>query len=106
MICLFTTDEELVSVAVKGLHIVFLVFPIVGFQMVASNFFLSVGLSRQAIFLSLTRQLIFLIPSLIILPRFFGQVGVWGSIPLADFTAAIVTAIMLMRQFRKFKTAS
>lgn len=106
VICLFTTDEELVSVAVKGLHIVFLVFPIVGFQMVASNFFLSVGLSRQAIFLSLTRQLIFLIPSLIILPRFFGQVGVWGSIPLADFTAAIVTAIMLMRQFRKFKTAS
>lgn len=103
---LFTTDEELVSVSVRGLHIVFLVFPIVGFQMVASNFFLSVGMSRQAIFLSLTRQLLFLIPCLIILPRFFGQVGVWGSIPIADFVAAVVTAFLFARQYRKFAVAA
>ncbi len=100
---LFTTDEELVRVAVKGLHIVFLVFPIVGFQMVASNFFVSIGYSRQAIFLSLTRQLLFLIPSLIILPRFLGQLGVWISIPIADVIATIVSAILLVRQFRKFR---
>lgn len=99
----FTTDEELTSAAVYGLHIVFAVFPIVGFQMVSTNFFLSVGLSRTAIFLSLTRQMLFLVPSLIILPKIWGTFGVWVSIPIADLTATIVTAIALIRQFRKFR---
>ena len=100
---LFTTDPELLGAAVYGLHIVFAVFPIVGFQMVATNFFLSIGMSKKAIFLSLTRQLLFLIPCLVILPRFFGTLGVWISIPVADATATIVTAIVLVNQFRKFK---
>ncbi len=99
----FTSDEELIRESVFGLHIVFAVFPIVGFQMVASNFFLSIGLSRKAIFLSLTRQLIFLVPCLIILPPIWGTFGVWVSIPIADLTAAIVTAIVLFRQFKQFK---
>ena len=99
----FTTDEELTSAAVYGLHIVFAVFPIVGFQMVSTNFFLSVGLSRTAIFLSLTRQMLFLVPCLIVLPRIWGTFGVWVSIPIADLTATIVTAIVLIRQFRKFR---
>lgn len=99
----FTTDEELTSAAVYGLHIVFAVFPIVGFQMVSTNFFLSVGLSRTAIFLSLTRQMLFLVPCLIVLPRIWSTFGVWVSIPIADLTATIVTAIVLIRQFRKFR---
>lgn len=99
----FTTDEELTSAAVYGLHIVFAVFPIVGFQMVSTNFFLSVGLSKTAIFLSLTRQMLFLVPCLIVLPRIWGTFGVWVSIPIADLTATIVTAIVLIRQFRKFR---
>lgn len=99
----FTTDEELTSAAVYGLHIVFAVFPIVGFQMVSTNFFLSVGLSRTAIFLSLTRQMLFLVPCLIVLPRIWGTFGVWVSIPIADLTATIVTAIVLIRQFQKFR---
>ncbi|MCI7359183.1 MAG: MATE family efflux transporter [Parabacteroides sp.] len=99
----FTTDEELTSAAVYGLHIVFAVFPIVGFQMVSTNFFLSVGLSKMAIFLSLTRQMLFLVPCLIVLPRIWGTFGVWVSIPIADLTATIVTAIVLIRQFRKFR---
>ncbi|WP_099465422.1 MULTISPECIES: MATE family efflux transporter [Parabacteroides] len=100
---LFTVDDELINASVYGLHIVFAVFPIVGFQMVATNFFLSIGMSKKAIFLSLTRQLLFLVPCLIILPRFFGTLGVWISIPVADATATIVTAIVLVNQFRKFK---
>ena len=99
----FTTDEELTSAAVYGLHIVFAVFPIVGFQMVSTNFFMSVGLSKMAIFLSLTRQMLFLVPCLIVLPRIWGTFGVWVSIPIADLTATIVTAIVLIRQFRKFR---
>ena len=67
---MFTSDGELISAASYGLHIVFAVFPIVGFQMVATNFFLSIGMSKKAIFLSLTRQMLFLIPCLILLPRY------------------------------------
>jgi len=103
---MFTTDDELVKAAVFGLHIVFAVFPIVGFQMVATNFFLSIGMSKKAIFLSLTRQMLFLIPCLIVLPRFFGTLGVWISMPVADTIATVVTAIVLVNQFRKFKHES
>ena len=103
---MFTTDDELVKAAVFGLHIVFAVFPIVGFQMVATNFFLSIGMSKKAIFLSLTRQMLFLIPCLIVLPRFFGTLGVWISMPVADTIATVVTAIVLVYQFKKFKHES
>lgn len=103
VVIMFTRDEALIDVAVKGLRIVFAVFPIVGFQMVATNFFMSIGKSKMAIFLSLTRQMIFLIPALLILPKLIGTPGVWGSIPLADLTASIVTAIVLFRQFKNFK---
>jgi len=103
MVRMFTTDNELIEAAVYGLHIVFAVFPIVGFQMVATNFFLSIGMSKKAIFLSLTRQLLFLIPCLLVLPRIWGVFGVWVSIPVADLTATIVTAWVLINQFKKFK---
>jgi putative MATE family efflux protein len=103
IIRMFTTDAELIRVAVDGLHIVFIIFPVVGFQMVATNFFLSIGMSKQAIFLSLTRQLLFLIPCLLTLPYFFGIWGVWSSLPLSDVLASVLTAVMLATQFRKFK---
>ena len=67
-----------------------------------TNFFLSIGMSKKAIFLSLTRQMLFLVPCLLILPRWFGTLGVWISIPIADTTATIVTALVLINQFRKF----
>ncbi|MDH6359257.1 MATE family efflux transporter [Parabacteroides sp. PF5-9] len=105
MVQMFTTDQELIDAAVYGLHIVFAVFPIVGFQMVATNFFLSIGMSKKAIFLSLTRQLLFLVPCLIILPRIWGVFGVWVSIPVADLIATIVTAVVLIHQFRQFRTS-
>ena len=99
----FTTDKKLIGLAVEGLRIVFIFFPIVGFQMVTSNFFQSIGMSGRAIFLSMTRQLLFLIPCLLILPPLFGVRGVWFSMPSADLAASIVSAFMLSSQFRQFK---
>jgi Na+-driven multidrug efflux pump len=90
--------------AIYGMHFLFAVFPMVGIQMVSSNFFLAVGMPKQAIFLSLTRQLLFLIPCLLVLPHFFGILGVWVSLPMADFISFVLTAYMVVRQFKKFKT--
>ncbi|MDR2928584.1 MAG: MATE family efflux transporter [Cytophagaceae bacterium] len=100
---LFTSDPEMIKESVYGLRIVFIVFPVVGFQAVASNFFLSIGMSKKAIFLSLTRQVLFLIPLLIILPRILGTIGVWVSMPVSDAIATGITSILLIRQLRKFK---
>ncbi len=103
---IFTTDETLIDIAVKGLRIVILFFPIVGFQMVASNFFQSIGLANKAIFLSLSRQLTVLLPCLLILPHFFGELGVWYSMPVSDFMASLIAACMLWRQFKRFRTGN
>ena len=100
---LFTTDEGLISRAAEGFRIVVLFFPIVGFQMVTSNFFQSIGMANKAIFLSLTRQLLFLLPCLIILPTFMGAAGIWWSMPISDLTASIVAAVLLYKQFQEFK---
>lgn len=100
---IFTPDETLTDLVVYGMRITVMFFPLVGFQMVVSNFFQSIGMAKKAIFLSLTRQVIFLIPFLLILPHFWGITGVWASLPAADFVAFVVAAIMLVSQIRKFK---
>lgn len=103
IIRLFTTDESLIALAERGMHLIMLLFPVIGFQMVATSFFQSIGMAWKAIFLSLTRQLIFLVPCLFLLPRYWGPDGVWGSFPIADALATITTALMLMWQLKKFK---
>ena len=100
---IFTTDKTLINMAAEGLRIVVIFFPIVGFQMVTTNFFQSIGMAGKAIFLSLTRQLLFLLPCLLILPQIFGVKGVWYSMPTADLAASVVSAFMLFSQFRQFK---
>ncbi|KAA6350565.1 Multidrug export protein MepA [termite gut metagenome] len=100
---IFTSDEELIRMASEGLHVVVIMSPIVGFQMVVSNFFQSIGVAWKAIFLSLTRQILFLIPFLFVFPRFWGVTGIWISMPAADLIAAILSAIMLRYQYRRFK---
>ncbi|MFZ0281639.1 MAG: MATE family efflux transporter [Bacteroidales bacterium] len=97
----FTSDKDLNNIAVQGLRIVMVFFPIVGFQMVTSNFFQSIGLAGKAIFMSLTRQVLFLLPGLLILPSFFGVKGVWYSMPAADFLSSIIAAYLLVTQYRK-----
>jgi len=103
IVYLFTTDPELIRISVEGLRIVIILFPVVGFQMVTSSFFQSIGMAKKAIFLSLTRQLLFLFPSLLVFPRFFGTVGVWMSMPVADAIATIVAAWMLSWQLKQLK---
>ena len=102
-VSIFTTDEELIRRAATGFRITVLVFPIVGFQMVTSNFFQCIGMAGKAIFLSLTRQLLFLLPCLIVLPLFIGADGIWWSMPISDFVASLVAGVMLYRQFQIFK---
>jgi putative MATE family efflux protein len=97
----FTTDKDLTDIVVPGLRIVMIFFPIVGFQMVASTFFQSIGMAGKAIFLSLTRQVLFLLPCLLILPSIFGIKGVWYSMPAADLVASILAAYLLVSQYRK-----
>ena len=70
---IFTSDAELIELSAKGLRIVVMFFPIIGFQMVTANFFQSIGMASKAIFLSLTRQMVVLLPCLLILPRFSVQ---------------------------------
>ena len=105
-VSIFTTDEGLISRAAEGFRIAVLVFPIVGFQMVTSNFFQSIGMANKAIFLSLTRQLLFLLPCLIILPTYMGAAGIWWSMPASDLAASIVAAVLLYKQFQAFKKSA
>ena len=107
---LFTTDAELAGLAATGMRLSFMMFPIVGFQMVATNFFQSLGMASKAIFLSLSRQLLFLLPGLLLLPHLFADYtsweaswGVWCAIPLSDLLSAIVTLVLLISQLRKFR---
>ncbi|WP_300910730.1 MATE family efflux transporter [uncultured Bacteroides sp.] len=103
---IFTSDTELIALSSKGLRITVMFFPIIGFQMVTSNFFQSIGMAGKAIFLSLTRQMLILLPCLLILPHFFGAAGVWYSMPVSDVLASLIALVMLVMQFRKFKVAA
>ena len=103
---IFTSDAELTELSATGLRITVMFFPIIGFQMVTSNLFQSIGMAGKAIFLSLTRQMLILLPCLLILPHFFGVAGVWYSMPVSDLLASLIALVMLVYQFRKFKTAA
>ena len=100
---LFTTDKEMINISMQAIKINMLAFPLVGFQMVITAFFQGIGKAKISMFLSLSRQMIFLLPLLIVLPHFFGVDGIWCSLPIADTTASIVSAIMMAHYMRKFK---
>lgn len=100
---IFTSDEQMIEMAVVGMRYNCLMFPIVGFQMVAGNFFQSIAQPGKAIFLSLSRQLLFLVPFIIIFPHFWGIDGVWISLPASDLISSITAAIMLGYYFKTHK---
>ncbi len=99
---IFTHDEQLMELSAKALRIMTLIFPIVGFQMIATNFFQSLGMVKKSVILSLSRQILFLLPLLYTLPKWFGADGVWMSFPISDALATLLTIFMLGRLFRKF----
>jgi Na+-driven multidrug efflux pump len=98
--------DQLVAISAEAMRWVMMLFPIVGFQMVTSNFFQYIGKAPKAILLSLTRQLLFLLPLLLILPRTMGATGVWVSFPIADGVATAFAAVLLWHQLRAFKRAA
>jgi len=101
---LFTTDATLTHIARTGFRWYFMFFPVVGCQIVIQNFFQSIGKPKLSIFLSLTRQLIFLIPCLLVLPRFMGLNGVWFGMATSDmlaFILAVATLIVMVRKLNK-----
>ncbi|WP_281698648.1 MATE family efflux transporter [Hallella colorans] len=100
---MFTTDATLIAMSIHAIRINMLLFPIIGFQMVVTNFFQCIGKVQISIFLSLSRQLLFLLPLLAILPLFWGVDGVWYSLPASDLTAAIVAAIIMQIYMKKIK---
>lgn len=100
---IFTSDEKMIEMAVVGMRYNCLLFPIVGFQMVAGNFFQSIAQPGKSIFLSLSRQLLFLVPFIIIFPHFWGIDGVWVSLPASDLVSSVIAAIMLGQYFKKHK---
>ncbi len=102
-VSLFTSDAELTRLSVTGLRIIMVTFPIVGYQMVVTNFFQSIGLAKVSIFLSLSRQMLFLLPALFLLPMEYGVAGVWWAMPLSDTVAALVTLVLMVRYMRKMK---
>lgn len=81
-----------------------LAFPLVGIQMITTGFFQGIGKAKISVLLSLSRQMLFLLPLLIILPKFVGLDGIWMSMPIADATSWVFATIMLMRQVREFRT--
>ena len=100
---LFTTDPTLIDLSAKGIRYIMVAFPVVGYQMVISNFFQSIGKAKISIVLSLSRQLLILLPLLLVLPTMFGINGVWVSMPVSDTLSAFMAAWIMIVHMRKFK---
>lgn len=96
-------SRELLDIAVPGIRIYLSMFPIVGFQVVSTSYFQATGHPKEAMLLSMSRQVLILIPALIILPRIFGLTGVWMSAALADLLSSLVTGVLIIRSVRKLK---
>ena len=101
-VSLFTNDPQLIDLASRGLRIMNCGFALVGFGMVTGNFFQCLGMVRKSIFLSLSRQLLFLLPLIYTLPLWLQERGVWISFPISDTMNVIISAILIVRLFRKF----
>ena len=106
---LFKVDENLIAIARDGFRCYFMCYAVVGAQIVIQNFFQSIGKPQISIFLSLTRQLIFLLPFLLTLPKILGVRGVWLSMAASDFLAfvvAVITLVVMQRRLSRRMIAS
>ena len=100
---MFTTDATLIQMSIKAIRIVMVFFPFIGFQMVITNFFQCIGKVKISIFLSLSRQLLILLPLLALLPMWLGIDGVWYSMPISDISAAIIALVVMVWYMNKLK---
>jgi putative MATE family efflux protein len=101
IIGLFSIDTELINNGTFPLRMIVLLFPFIGFQIIGAGFFQSIGKARPSIVLSLSRQVLFLIPLILLLPLFMGINGIWIAFPVADLLAIIITGILIHREVRK-----
>ncbi|MGB2684387.1 MAG: MATE family efflux transporter [Olleya sp.] len=97
---LFTTDIQVLKVTPNNMRWTFAAIPILAIQLIGAAYFQAVGKALPAIFLTLTRQAIFFIPLMYILPMYFGEFGIWVSFPISDILSTIVTAFFLRREVR------
>ena len=102
-VAMFTNDAELKGLAVHGMRLMNFTFPIIGFQIISTNLFQCLGMVKKSVFLSLSRQLIFLLPALYLLPLTFGIEGVWLSYPASDVLAFTCTVILIIRLIRQLE---
>jgi len=99
----FSTDAALISQGTHAIRLIFMALWLVGFQIVGATIFQAIGKPIQTFILSTSRQILFLIPLVFILPHFFGLNGVWLSFPIADTLSFIITLAMVIPQMREFK---
>ncbi len=100
---MFTTDKTLIEMGIKAIRIMMLCFPFIGFQMVITNFFQCIGKVKISIFLSLSRQMLILLPLLGFLPLIWGIEGVWYCMPISDFAATAIAAVIMVWYMNKLK---
>lgn len=105
-VSMFNKDPQLTDITISGMKLYLLSMPIIGIQMTASNYYQAVGKAKKAMVISLTRQIIFLIPAFLLLPKFFGLTGVWLAGPIADTLAILVSAIVIFREMYSLKKLS
>ena len=100
---IFTTDQQLIDAGRSATRIMVLAVPFVGFQIVGASIYQTLGKARPAFFLSISRQVLFLIPLVLILPQFFQLYGVWIAFPVSDGLSFLVTFVMLAKEYNAFK---
>ena len=100
LVMLFTSDVQLIERTPNALRMIFLATPLIAVQLIGSAYFQAIGKAMPALLLTLTKQGFFLIPLILILPNFFGLIGIWLSFPLADVLSAGVTYFYLRREVR------
>ena len=97
---IFNDDPKLIEIGVSGIKIYLAMLPVIGFQAISTNYFQAVGKAKTSMFLSLLRQVILLIPLLIILPKYFGLTGVWLAGPTSDLLSSMITGIFITREMK------
>lgn len=102
LVSVFTTDEAMRAIAAPGLRIDFFAFPLIGFQIIVAQFHQSIGKAKEAIFMSLSRQVIFLMPAIYCFASWWGLTGVWWALPFSDILANLMAIYFFLRVVRQF----
>lgn len=97
----FSSETTLIQAASYGMRIMLMMTPLIGFQMVSSQYFQAIGKAKKATILGLLRQVILLVPLLVIMPHLFQLTGVWMASPIADFISCSITGIVLFRELKQ-----